>query len=136
MVQFLGEFTKAEPAAPAPGGGKGQAARVEGRFVNGAVEWFTVEDLIQVCGVYCGCCVCGWGGRWFRFVCVWGCVDGGARIPYSTGDRQPTKTNRKSRRLNNTTHDNDDRHDMMAGVPCGELEGDQDVLARGEGAVV
>lgn len=52
MVQFLGEFTQAEPATGS------KPARVKVHYLNKAVEWLTVEDLIQVSQ-----CVCGLGGR-------------------------------------------------------------------------
>jgi hypothetical protein len=73
MLQFFGEFVKAEPA-----GGKGGSAhppRVQVQFLNQPAEWFTVEDLIQVrarvswrlgvaCWCWCWCCTfVGWGGE-------------------------------------------------------------------------
>lgn len=63
MLQFLGEFVKAEPAT------KARPARAQVQFLNQQTEWFTVEDLISV-----GACGCGGD---CVILCVWGVMGRG-----------------------------------------------------------
>lgn len=106
MLQFLGEFVKAEPAAGK--GASARPARVQVHFLNQQTEWFTVEELIQV--------------RFLKLGTGVPCVVVVYPCPCSTGAAHGSH---HQYRIQCTT--------TNTGLQGGDLEGHQDVLAQGEG---